>query len=44
MKVRQVSGAAKLGVTELLREAFGLVRQRKADLAAEEAPVEGWAP
>jgi len=44
VKVRLVSGAAKLGVTELLREAFGLVRQRKADLAAEEAPVEGWAP
>ena len=44
VKVRLVSGAAKLGVTELLREAFGLVRQRKADLAAEEAPAEGWAP
>jgi GTP-binding protein len=41
--VRQVSGAAKLGVTELLREAFALVRERKAEVAAE-APSQGWTP
>jgi GTP-binding protein len=44
VKVRLVSGAAKLGVTELLREAYALVRQRKAEAAAEGAEPEGWAP
>ncbi len=44
MKVRLVSGAAKLGVTELLREAYALVQQRKAEAAAEVAPPEDWAP
>ena len=43
-KVRLVSGAAKLGVTELLREAYGLVRQKKGEIAAEAAGPEDWAP
>ncbi|HEV7385726.1 MAG TPA: GTPase ObgE, partial [Phenylobacterium sp.] len=48
-KVRQVSGVSGEGVTELLREAYGLVRARKGE-AAEEAiaaggePPEDWAP
>jgi GTPase len=42
--VRLVSGAAKLGVTELLREAYALVRRRKGEVAAEDAVVEDWAP
>ncbi|RAK67178.1 GTPase ObgE [Phenylobacterium kunshanense] len=44
VKVRLVSGAANMGVTELLREAFALVRQRKAEVAAEGAEPEGWTP
>jgi GTP-binding protein len=44
VKVRLVSGAAKLGVTELLREAYGLVRQKKGEAAAEAAGPEDWAP
>jgi hypothetical protein len=44
VKVRLVSGAAKLGVTELLREAYGLVRARKGELAAEQAGPQDWAP
>ena len=44
VKVRLVSGAAKQGVTELLREAYALVQQRKAEAAAEVAPPEDWAP
>ena len=44
VKVRLVSGAANMGVTELLREAFALVRQRKAEVAAESAEPEGWKP
>ena len=43
-KVRKVSGAAKQGVTELLREAYALVRQRKGEVAAEIAGPEDWAP
>jgi GTP-binding protein len=42
--VRMVSGAAKMGVTELLREAYALVRRRKAEVAAEDAPDQGWQP
>jgi GTP-binding protein len=42
--VRLVSGAAKMGVTELLREAYALVRRRKAEVAAEDAPDQGWQP
>jgi GTP-binding protein len=44
VKVRLVSGAANMGVTELLREAYALVRQRKAEVAAESAEPEGWTP
>ncbi len=44
VKVRKVSGAAKQGVTELLREAYALVRQRKGEVAAEIAGPEDWAP
>ena len=44
VKVRKVSGAAKQGVTELLREAYALVRQRKGEIAAEIAGPEDWAP
>jgi GTP-binding protein len=44
VKVRLVSGAAGHGVTELLREAYALVRQRKSEAAAEGAPPEDWAP
>ena len=43
-KVRLVSGAAGHGVTELLRESYALVRQRKDELAAEGAQPEDWAP
>jgi GTP-binding protein len=43
--VRLVSGAAKMGVTELLREAYALVRERKAEAAADEAgPAPDWRP
>ena len=47
--VRQVSGVSGEGVTELLREAYALVRERKAEAVADaleasgEAP-EDWAP
>ena len=47
--MRQVSGVSGEGVTELLREAYALVRTRKGE-AAEEAiaaggePPEDWAP
>ncbi len=44
VEVRLVSGAANMGVTELLREAFALVRRRKAEVAAEGAEPEGWKP
>jgi GTP-binding protein len=44
VKVRLVSGFAKIGVTELLREAYALVRQHKGKVAAEEAGPEDWAP
>ncbi|PZQ57860.1 MAG: GTPase ObgE, partial [Phenylobacterium zucineum] len=47
VKVRLVSGAAQMGVTELLREAYALVRERKGELAAEEAAddePQGWQP
>ncbi len=47
--VRQVSGVSGEGVTELLREAYALVRARKGEAAEEEvartgAPPEAWAP
>jgi len=43
--VRQVSGAAGIGVTDLLREAYALVRARKAEAAEEAAgPAPGWSP
>jgi GTP-binding protein len=44
---RRVSGVAGMGVTELLREAFALVRERRAEAQAEAAgPQEpqGWRP
>jgi GTP-binding protein len=45
VKVRLVSGAAKIGVTELLREAFALVRERKAEAAADTGEAAGgWQP
>ncbi|HET6970335.1 MAG TPA: GTPase ObgE [Phenylobacterium sp.] len=44
VEVRRVSGFAGIGVTELLREAYGLVRQRKGELAAEEAGPQAWQP
>jgi len=44
VKVRRVSGFAKLGVTELLREAYGQVQERKGEIVAEEAPPEEWRP
>ena len=44
VKVRRVSGFAKLGGTELLREAFGLVLERKGEVAREVAGPEDWAP
>ena len=42
--VRLVSGATGMGVTELLREAFALVREKKAAAAAEGAPAQSWTP
>ena len=42
--VRMVSGAAGMGVTEILREAYGMVRARKGEIAAEEAEPEVWRP
>jgi len=44
--VRLVSGVSGEGVTELLREAFALVRARRAESAEAEAPArsEGWTP
>jgi GTP-binding protein len=44
VKVRLVSGVAKQGVTELLREAYALVRARKGEVAADDAAPEAWAP
>jgi GTP-binding protein len=43
-KVRLVSGVAKQGVTELLREAYGLVQAQKGEAAAEAAGPQDWAP
>ena len=43
-EVRLVSGVAKLGVVELLREAYALVQANKGELAAEEAGPQDWAP
>ena len=48
-KVRQVSGVSGEGVTELLREAYALVRARKGEAAAEAVAASGepapdWAP
>jgi GTPase len=42
--VRLVSGAAKMGVTELLREAYALVRARKAAAAADPLAPREWRP
>ena len=42
--MRLVSGVAKQGVTELLREAYGLVREQKGEVAAEAAGPEDWVP
>jgi GTP-binding protein len=47
--VREVSGVSGEGVTELLRDAYALVRQRKgeaveAEVAQSGAPPENWAP
>jgi len=45
--VRLVSGVSGKGVTELLREAYGMVRARKAQIAEEEAEQSGgggWTP
>ncbi len=44
VKARRVSGFAKIGVTELLREAYALVQQRKGEAAAEAAAPEDWQP
>jgi GTP-binding protein len=47
LPVRLVSGYTGENVTELLREAYGLVRTRKAEAAAEDPdapPAEDWAP
>jgi GTP-binding protein len=48
-KVHEVSGVSGEGVTELLREAYALVRQRKGEAVAEEIAQSGvepesWAP
>ena len=43
-KVRLVSGVAGEGVTELLREAYGLVQANKGEVAAQAAGPEDWAP
>ena len=42
--VRLVSGVSGMGVKELLREAYGLVRQRKAQAAEEALARTGQAP
>jgi GTP-binding protein len=51
MKVRQVSGVAGTGVVELLREAYALVRRRKAEASGvifneddEDASAADWQP
>ena len=46
-QVRLVSGVSGEGVTELLREAWALVRARRAEVAGSEglpAESEGWTP
>ena len=43
-KVRQVSGVSGEGVTELLREAYALVRERKSEEAADALEASGEAP
>jgi GTP-binding protein len=43
-KVWQVSGVSGEGVTELLREAYALVRQRKSEEAADALEASGQAP
>ena len=43
-KVRQVSGVSGEGVTELLREAYALVRRRKGEAAADALEAQGQAP
>jgi len=43
-KVRQVSGVSGEGVTELLREAYALVRVRKGEEAADALEASGQAP
>jgi GTPase len=44
VKVRRVSGFAKIGVTELLREAYAMVQAHKGEIAAEDAGPEDWKP
>ena len=45
VEVRLVSGFTGENVTELLREAYALVRRRKAEVAEEAAgPSDGWTP
>lgn len=44
VKVRRVSGFAKIGVTELLREAYAMVQAHKGEIAAEDAGPEDWEP
>ncbi len=39
-----VSGVSGEGVKELLRDAYAMVRERKAEVAAEGKPVEAWRP
>jgi GTP-binding protein len=44
-EVRLVSGVSGQGVTELLREAYALVRRRKGEIAEENGEAEGtWTP
>jgi GTP-binding protein len=45
-RVRLVSGVSGEGVTDLLREAFALVRARRAEAAEADAPAhsQGWTP
>jgi GTP-binding protein len=44
VKVRRVSGFAKIGVTELLRKAYAMVQAHKGEIAAEDAGPEDWEP
>jgi len=44
VKVRRISGFAKMGVIEVLREAYAMVQAHKGEIAAEEAGPEEWTP